>query len=208
LRILSKGHFVTSNSIEEVQAKFAPVVSPGQGSFDQRMLGATIIDSAALEQDKLALVGVPMIVTRVTYRPKTSLQERGYVSVEAVLGSEKFIRNAISRNWMPGVTDLSQFRYAPDEKIVFNDGGTGIRRQLTMILHAQERLNVGEIVDDATFDIDWTEWQSFDTSTKQKVGDQEIQVPDFRDVRVAATRGLRVSNYTIEGQQSTTFYLA
>lgn len=168
-----------------------------------------IIDTASLEKDKMTLVGVPMVITRVTYRPKAALVERGFVSVEAVVGDEEHVTNAIRRGWIPTVETVDQFPFAYEEKIVFNDGSTGIRRQLTAILHAQGYINVGEFVDNSTFDIDWSEWESFNSVTTQKVGDEMIEIPDFPDLRIFARRGLRVSEYTADGiGDATTFYLA
>lgn len=177
-------------------------------SYADLMQDATIIDSVALEQDKKLLLGVPMCITRVTYRPKGKVQERGYVSVEATIGDVVSIRQAIRRGWIPNVTTMEDFLYGPEERIVFNDGGTGIRRQLTMLLHATGKLNVGDIVDDGTFDIDWSEWTSFDSVGTQKVNDVEMEIPDFRGLRIGATRGLRVSTYDMDGTDAETFYLS
>lgn len=183
-------------------------------SFDDRLYGATVIDSASLE-DKLPLLGVPMLITRVTYRPKGAMQERGYVSVEAIIADAKRIGDAIRRGWIPNVQDMSDFPYEPEEKIVFNDGSTGIRRQLTAILHIQEYLNIGAYEPhagqgvDPAFDRDWSNWQSFSDTTTQKVGGDVIDIPDFELVPgIFARRGLRVSQYDMDGTAAETFYLA
>ena len=192
-------------SLEEVKQKFSPAV---QTSFDDLMAGATVIDSGTLEQDKFLLIGVPHLITRVTYRPRTARQERGYVSVEATIASLPHIAQAVRRKWMPGVEDMGAFPFTPEEKIVYNDGGTGIRRQLTMVLHAQDYLNIGDVEDNRSFDRDWMEWDSFATSIQQNDGDGKIDVPDFQHLRIFAAHGLRVSEYDADGIDAKTFYLS
>lgn len=188
------------------------VANPNEGLFADLLDGATVIRTASLEQDKMTLVGMPMVITRVTYRPKAAKAERGFVSAEAVVGDVAHITQAIRRGWMPGIEHLDQFPFSPEELIVFNDGSTGIRRQLTMILQAAGVLDIGEFDDgdNSAFDRDWSEWNSFATSTRQKIGeDMQIDVPDFQNLRIFAPRGLRVSSYTADGiGDATTFYLS
>lgn len=196
--------------------------NPNAGLFDSLMEGATVIQTASLEQDKMSLIGVPMMITRVTYRPKAVKTERGFVSVEAVIGDVPHIEQAIRRGWIPGVERLADFPFTPEELIVFNDGSTGIRRQLTMLLQSARKLDIGPYEPagntagvDPAFDRDWSEWNVFATSSKQNIdvdsqgNTVQIDVPDFTDLRIFATHGLRVSNYTAAGVgDATTFYLA
>lgn len=191
--------------------------NPNTGLFASLMDGATVIQTATLEQDKMSLVGVPMVITRVTYRPKAAKTERGFVSVEAVIGDEPAIRQAIRRGWIPNVERFEDFPFVPEELVVFNDGSTGIRRQLTMILQSARKLDIGpwDEGDNSAFDRDWSEWNVFATSSKQNIGEDsqgnpvQIDIPDFTDLRIFATHGLRVSNYTAAGVgDATTFYLS
>ncbi len=188
------------------------IPNPNEGLFASLIDGATVIRTAALEQDKMSLVGVPMVITRVTYRPKAAKTERGFVSVEAVIADIPHITQAIRRGWIPGVERFEQFPFTPEELIVFNDGSTGIRRQLTMMLDSAGFLNIGDRAEgrNAEFDRDWSEWESFATATRQKISDdQDIEIPDFNGLRLFAPRGLRVSNYTADGiGDATTFYLS
>lgn len=191
--------------------------NPNAGLFASLLEGATVIQTATLEQDKMSLVGVPMVITRVTYRPKAAKTERGFVSVEAVIADEDHIRQAVRRGWIPGVERFDEFPFTPEELVVFNDGSTGIRRQLTMMLHSAGVLDIGafDAGDNSAFDRDWSEWESFATSTRQNLGEDaqgntvQIDVPDFPDLRIFAVHGLRVSNYTAAGVgDATTFYLS
>lgn len=197
------------NQLTAIHAQLGRVANQEMSLFDSLVDGAIVIDSASLEE-KMPLVGVPMVITRVTYRPKGAKQERGYVSVEAVIADERRLTNAIRRGWIPNVSTLADFPFTPEEKIVFNDGSTGIRRQLTMVLHASGALNIGAFDDgdNSAFDRDWTEWDSFSEVGTQKVNDAEVEIPDFQGLQIFAQRGLRVSHYDMDGQEATTFYLA
>ncbi len=191
------------------------VPNHNKGVFADLIDGATVIQSATLEQDKMSLIGVPMVITRVTYRPRAAKMERGYVSVEAVIGDVPHILQAVTRGWIPGVERIVDFPFSPEELIVFNDGSTGIRRQLTFLLHGAGELNIGKYKEtsrvgvDSAFDRDWSQWESFKTATIQKVNDAEIEIPDFQGLQIFAPHGLRVSEYTADGVgDATTFYLA
>lgn len=188
------------------------IPNPNEGLFASLIDGATVIRTAALEQDKMSLVGVPMVITRVTYRPKAAKTERGFVSVEAVIADVPHITQAIRRGWIPGVERFDQFHFTPEELVVFNDGSTGIRRQLTLMLDSAGSLNIGDRVEgmNSEFDRDWSEWDSYTSYSTQKITeDQHIEIPDFKDLRIFAPRGLRVSNYTADGiGDATTFYLS
>lgn len=203
--------------IVQAENKQGTLSNPNEGLFGDLLVGATVIRTASLEQDKMTLVGVPMVITRVTYRPKAAKTERGFVSVEAVIGDVPHIEQAIRRGWIPNVERVDQFPFTPEELIVFNDGSTGIRRQLTILLQSAGLLDIGDRPDgdNSAFDRDWSAWNAYRSGTMQNVGaDSEgnpvkIEVPDFTDLRIFAPRGLRVSSYTADGiGDATTFYLS
>lgn len=185
---------------------------PGQGLFAELLDGATVIQAPSHEKDKFTLIGVPMVITRVTYRPKEGKTERGFVSCEAVIADTAHIQQAIRRGWIPGVETMEEFRFLPEELVIFNDGGTGVRRQITMMLQSAGLLDIGDFEDGdwSAFDRDWSEWNSFATSTRQKLGDtdQQIDVPDFQGLKIFAVHGLRASDYTTDGIKALTWYLS
>jgi hypothetical protein len=120
-------------------------------------------------QIKSELFGVPFIIRRVVFRGATPT--RDYVSVEAV---------------------------AKDKgNIVFNDGSTGIKRQIIEYLASRGHLSIPESDLDAN-------------------PDQQIAAVDENiafDILLHCPRGLRASEYTVEsgpaaGETATTFYLA
>jgi hypothetical protein len=171
--------------------------------------------------DKRELLGVPHIITRVTYwRPnknKDGSLQLGMVSVEAILGDIDTLLMAINRRWVPNVDDMTQLKLQPNERIVYNDGSTGIRRQLTQLFHKIKLINVGSMTAEeeksgAAFDRAWPDWESFSQFRRQseEVGDVPSIGLDHRGrpLVIRADRGLSVSeysnSYTDEGE---TFYL-
>lgn len=194
----------------EIQEYAPNLPSFARTSFADLANQATVIDTGTLEKDKNTLIGLPHVITRVTYRPCPPDQERGYVSVEAVVADADTLESAIRRGWIPGnFASVAALPYMPEERIVYNDGSTGIRRQLTTILHAQGYLNVGAVEDGSAFDRDWMEWETFTQSSEQNWQSEKVVIPDFSNIRpILITHGLRVSEYDMNGRDATTFYLS
>lgn len=120
-------------------------------------------------QNKADLFGVPFIIRRVVFRGVTPT--RDYVSVEAI---------------------------AKDKgSIVFNDGSTGIKRQIIEYLASRGKLTVtdGEL----------------DESPDMQVAAVDENVPF--DILLHCPRGLRASEFVVQdgpaaGETATTYYLA
>lgn len=175
-----------------------------------RIQGLTLIS-------KEEMLGVPHIITRVTYwMPKKD--QKGMVSVEATIGGIPHLERAIQRRWIPNVENADQLRIDPNERVVYNDGGTGIRRQITMMLESLKLLDVGDN-DNQTperFDRPWTEWENF---AEHRYQSKEIgTVPSFsrhtgadgveRALIIRCDRGLYLSAYSNEyTDEGETFYL-
>lgn len=179
-----------------------------------RVSGFTIVS-------KEELLGVPHIATKVTYWHP--LEGRfGFVSVEATVASAPVLKRAISRGWVPNVAADDQFRLEPSERIVYNDGGTGIRRQLTELFHGVGVIDVGheDINDGSRFDTPWPDWEAFTDTRRQSAEIGEVpcvwRIPTddkrweggYKPFVLKADRGLSVSEYsnayTDDGR---TFYL-
>jgi hypothetical protein len=88
-----------------------------------RAQGFTLIDKEALEN-------VPFVVKRVVYRPgfpRGENKEPGdYISAECVVADREFLSLPQVKYKLP--TELKVY---PNQPVVFNDSGTGIRRKLT-----------------------------------------------------------------------------
>lgn len=141
--------------------------------------------------DKEALIGVPFVITRVVFRAG-DYQDTEYVSVEATARS------------------LGQ--------VVFNDGSTGIRRQLLSYLLSKgiARVSSGDELPASSEAGDLPcgqlEWNA---PAEEKGGTGADGLPRLSyviPVKLHAPRGLRVSNYTYTdegGKQrpASTYYL-
>lgn len=162
-----------------------------------------------LVDNKDLLMGVPFCIVGVTFQIPVSDKarpagERDYVSCRAVIGSEAMLTEAQDRGWIPG-----KLAFKPEERILFNDGSTGIRRDIVKILQSAELINVGHEDDKNRFDLPWTQWESFSQSAEQG----NNIVPEFTTnhrgnlFTIMARRGVRKSEYSNEYGDAVTYYL-
>lgn len=138
-------------------------------SFAELVKGTAVVEGRTL-RDKETLIGVPHIITAVSFRPVDAKNKRDFVSVEAT-----------------DVTDMA---------IVYNDGGTGIRRQIVGYLQAQGQLPQ-DMDPDSMIATNGAESVTFELSNDGS------GIPTL-----AAPRGLRVSDYVSEFGPAQTYYLA
>lgn len=174
-----------------------------------------VVDAPPVERDKFTLIGVPHVITSVTYRDGTKDKPRGYVSVEATIAPAPAIQNAITRGWIPGVNQPSEFKLEPGGNVVYNDGSTGIRRQLTQLFHDAGMCDIGGDPKDgnARFDRAHTEWESCEYTTTRHDAEYDVDVtipmfdrsPNGGRLLIVVKHGLRASEY---GDDSVTFYLS
>lgn len=175
-----------------------------------------VVDAPPVERNKNALIGVPHIITSVTYRESNDKNKpRGYVSVEATIAPAPAIENAIRRGWIPDVSTLADFKLDPGANVVYNDGSTGIRRQLTKMFFDAGMCDVGGDPKEAgaRFDRSHTEWESckFEGTRHDSEFDVDVTYPLFDQspnggrLLIVVKHGLRVSEY---GEDSVTFYLS
>lgn len=162
-----------------------------------------------LVDNKDHLMGVPFFIVGVTFQMPVADKarpsgERDYVSCRAIIGDQEALDEATQRGWIPG-----KLAFKPEERVLFNDGSTGIRRDIVKILHSAGLINVGHDGDPGRFDLPWTQWESFSQSALQG----ENLVPEFVSnhrgnlFTIKARRGVRRSDYTNEYGDSTTYYL-
>lgn len=151
-------------------------------------------DSRELLKVKHDLVGTPFVITSFTFRPGTS-PDKGktpgdYVSVEAVTYENR--------------------------RVVFNDSGTGIRRQAVVWLAHQGSIPA-ELK--ANPDVPFQRWDSDKVKGewKGRLGEESVTISVIgtgEPIRFLARHGLRASEYVIPKEQggngkdkATTFYL-
>lgn len=170
------------------------------------------------------LIGVPHVITCITFQKippvaKDGTQKNGFVSVEATIAGERELARAVARGRVIAnglaVTDVESLLIDPDERIVYNDGSTGVRRQLVKILDAIGLIRVDGTTD-RRFDRSWLEWEEAGEQWREQGTDDNdvaMVVPSFthradgRPLLINVPRGLYVSAYTNDHGESETFYL-
>lgn len=167
--------------------------------------------------DKGVLVGIPLKIVTATFWIPT--KGSGMVSVECYIGSEIAIKRNKMRGHLGPQTEFEGLLVVePGERIVFNDGSTGIRRALVRHLQENGRIDVGHEkmpedgkLGECRYDLPWAEnkggklvpvWKSFASATAQ--GD--VQVPHF-EMDINLKKGLRPSEYENEQGENVTYYL-
>lgn len=153
------------------------------GSADE-VLGHELISGEAADK----LIGVPFVITRVQFRegvqrPKTPYRD-DYVSCEAVVAPQDVLAQRAKR----GRLDLDEISVDPGEHIIFNDGSTGIYRQIVQYLSTKGLIQLPEGPDvggkgESRFDLPRSQWIE---------GDEQ----DGFNIRLLCPRGLRYSEYT------------
>jgi hypothetical protein len=180
-------------SLSSGAAKFAAALERGNVTAAPSSGGGDVV-----ERD--TLIGVPFMVTKVTYRDGKGEFAPGtrndYISFEGVIPPRAVL------DQMKKIPDLGP--YAPEEEIVFNDGTTGLYRQMTMWLHQNGYIKVdettGELSDrgkrgTSAFDQPREMWEEGETAGSEGI-----------DVAMFAQRGLRVSRYEGPNGPAETYY--
>lgn len=168
---------------------------------------------------KSDMLGVPHIITGVRFQhPSKGRGElenrRGFVTVECTVADTRTLEKEISRGRIPGVGDMIALPFDPEERLVYNDGGTGIRRQLVKMLDAFGVITVGNTDDPRRFDLAYTAWESCDQMVESGELDGEaIYVPYITrnhkgtQLVIKVQRGLYASDFSNEYGEATTYYL-
>lgn len=187
--------------------------------FDSPILkggASAVFDEGQLEDDKKALIGVPFVIRGVNYHlpkpTKAQPEPNGYITVTANIGSTKAILSAIEHGRIPNVSSAAQFGYQPGEEVKFNDGSTGVRRQLTALFDAHGLIKVGAISDGSDYDKPWPKWDEFSQHTFENDDKGEkVMVPnitvdrDGNPLMIVIRHGLRVSH--MDEYDTDVFYL-
>ena len=175
-----------------------------------------------------ALVGVPHLITSMTFRPgvtrKTGNGDKkfAYVSLEAIVPPETEldlakINAARKTSKLEPVANLTDLPFGANDHVVYNDGSTGIYRQVVQYLGAKGYVSLvkeGEEVvtngklGETTYDLPPEDWADIHT------GHMRFDTDGFGlysvHVRLFCPRGLRLSKYENEYNPdgSKTRYLA
>jgi hypothetical protein len=177
------------------------------------------VESSGALVDPGVLEGIPFGILSVTYREGFTRAIKGqsfkgdYVSMEVLIADERAL-NESGADWKnKGIKPL--------EVRILNDGGTGIRRQMTRYLHVRSYAVVTDVPEDqikeggklgeSDFDIPFALWTAIYKGEKTKAQDDTNVYEVEFDRMVIANRGTRPSRYENpekKGEIITTWYLA
>lgn len=147
------------------------------------------------------LIGVPHVITAITYREGYTGQngEQGdYISLEGVVADKDTLASSPVKHYLP--VDMAVY---PNEAVVYNDGGTGIRRSVTQLLHEIGLIDVGPAYgDENPYDKPYQRWASGAERATTGIT-SDLNGEPFRYVII---RGLRRSDYDSQYGAATTFY--
>jgi len=166
-------------------AERARLVWDAQTAEADQVQGASLIGGRENTETLDKLVGVPFLITNVTFRQgdikvqKTG-QLRDYVSVEATVHPD------------------FRLRFKRDS-IVFNDGSTGIYRQIVAYLAGKGTITVPQDLPE--------EGGSNETRYDVSVSNGTEGSASY-DIRLVCPEGLRKSDYTNDYGDAQTWYLA
>ena len=172
-------------------------------SFSDMLGEAVEVQGNQLVKDDVAdeLEGVPFLITRVTFRPgfpdpANRARRLAYVSCECVIADDDYLaRRKINLDAKP---------FLPGDHIVFNDGSTGVYRQILAVLESQGYItlpegNVSGPYGQTRYDAPPAEWLDYpvgDAKTMEVTSEAPGFVQYTADVRIFAPRGLRISEYS------------
>jgi len=196
--------------------RVSPLPQPWTGGdWDELAASADQVQGADLEKGS-QLVGVPMCLVKAVFRQGDYLQNGvtgWYVSLETIIGPQAEISRAIRRGRIPENVDLS---VEPGERLVFNEGGTGVYRQIVEYLEAKGLIRIDSPLPktgkwgECRYDILPVEWTLREDIAPEvlRIGPDGTRTMDF-DIRLLCPRGLRQSEYENEyTKQGVTRYLA
>lgn len=192
----------TIERLELISAGYDPDMD-----FRKLALEATYIAAGYRLVKKADLIGICHAIVGVTYREGMPRKgKRGdYVSVEAVVADPDTLARLAPRDSFYVTGEGSPTVY-PNEPVVYNDSGTGVRRALTAYFHDLQMIDVGKAKEGE-------EWSSrFDRPVFFWANGEEAamkgftSVPDGRKLAYIAPRGLRVSEYEFAGGSAETYY--
>lgn len=204
------------DTIRQLQAQYGAIDFPGASRID-----------------KLHMLGIPFVVVGVRFQdvmPKESGGFRDYVTIDAFVADEATVQAQIDRGRvMRSVgrdaecyTDIADLPVKPEERVIINDGSTGVRRQIVQLLDYFGLIRVGhDDLEQRRYDLAWNEWDdpapAADAVSSSWLSAAGTEIPAFRSVPdgrpliVTAARGLHGSVYPSEFAPSgwaTTYYVA
>jgi len=193
-------------------SSLVPAYQPGT-PFETLIREADEVLGYDLARDETAddLVGMPFVITGVQFRPGVmrDKKQQAYVSCEAVVSDKLDLRIINTRregSRLTRIQDLEQLAFGPNSHVVFNDGSTGVYRQIVQYLHAKQYITLKEPVSEAgsygesSFDSPPGDWTGFEQGKPIETvgGFLTYQA----NILLYCPRGLRLSLYENEYTQT------
>lgn len=205
---------VVGESLPESVRDETPFLPASQVWDDVRSLDR--IESFDLEKNKMELVGVPFVVTKVYFRdgeyrrPGEAFPD-DFVSLEVVTAPEEAYDKLVPRNRRRFAEDgvPLESEIGPNELVVINDSSTGIKRQITWYLHSHGYINVDSSIP-PDFEVlsggmGQNPLDGFRSGWEFGAAEAEKGI----EIRLLVKKGLRLSRYSNDyAADVTTYYLA
>lgn len=181
-----------------------PTYQPGT-AWEQEAAYADSVAGHDLAKDETldALEGVPFMITRVTFRPGIRDRKdklRAYASCECVIAPESVLRRRR--------VDMSTLPFDPEDQVIFNDGSTGIYRQVVAYLAARGFITIPTELPEAgeygqsRYDVPPWEWETLSGGEYRANDEPDADTGKFaewgKNIRLRAPRGLRISEYATD----------
>lgn len=169
---------------------------PGAFNWDVEAPASDQVAGADLAKDELldALVGVPFMIYSLTFRP--GIRKAGidympaYVSCESVIAPEHVLKRRR--------VNMADLPFEPESQVIFNDGSTGIYRQIVAYLAGSGRIilpdgNENGGYGESIYDLPPSEWEGVNAG--EILFDQDGFAHYRINVRLTCPRGVRLSEY-------------
>lgn len=170
----------------------------------------TVKGHSLVEVDEM--VGVPFVLTGITYREGTQIKgvpyRNDYVSLEMLIAPESVISPILRR--IEKARERAKLSPAltvkPGEHVVINDGSTGIYRNITEYLHSKGLIKVANTIvangakNECSWDLPRSQWIEGAEAATEGIA-----------VKLTCPRGVRVSQYASEYSAdgaAETYYIA
>jgi hypothetical protein len=184
------------------------------GSWEDITRDADEVFGADLEKGN-QLIGVPMCIIRATFRQgdymSAKIDNKGwYVSLDTIIAPQTEIDRAIRRGRIPEENTVPE----PGEHLIFNEGGTGVYRQVVEYLAAKNRIQIKSDLPEtgaygeSRYDVLPPEWDYPEHGQYDLRFDPDGNPVVSFEIRLLCPRGLRSSEYENEyTKQGVTRYL-
>lgn len=184
---------------DEVRDLYSPEEVQQAWTDADEVLGFTLIK----DENRTKLVGVPFLITKVVFREGIGMYDKtnkfDYVTAECIIAPAAAFNKAADM----GLFKRDHVPFEPLDRVVFNDGSTGVFRQIVAYLAARDLIVLKDegVTTNAPkgshqYDQPRAVWVSGST-----------EATDGIPVNLRCSRGLRHSEYSNEFGDADTYYL-